>query len=136
MAMSNHRRNQKGAVIVEHALIFLLFFVVLYAIMEFGRIVYLYNSLAGATREAARYAIVNGSRSASPATNADIRARLLRWGVGFDPTSLTVNTTWTPNNAPGSKVRIESSYNISLMSGLIYNAPLTISSRSEMVISQ
>ena len=121
---------------MEHGLVFLLFFVTLYAIMEFGRIVYLYNDLAGATRGAARYAIVHGGKSSAPATNDDIRARMLDWGVGLDPTALTVNTTWTPNNAPGSKVRIESSYNISLMSGLIYTSPLTISSRSEMVISQ
>lgn len=134
--MTHRKRNEKGAVLLEHALVFLLFFVVLYGIMEFGRIVYLYNSLAGATRGAARFAIVHGSRSTAPATNDDIRARLLQWGIGFDPTALTVNTTWSPNNAPGSRVRIDSSYNISLMTGLIYTAPLRIVSRSEMVISQ
>ena len=134
--MNRRRRDQKGAVIIEHALVFLVFMVTLYGIMEFGRIIYIYNSLAGATREAARYAIVNGSRSASPATNDDIKARVMRWGVGFDQNSLSVNTTWTPNNNPGSKVRVVTSYNIALMSGLIYRSPLTVRSRSEMVISQ
>src|SRR5436190_17901259 len=134
--MTHRKRNEKGAVLLEHALVFLLFFVVLYGIMEFGRIVYLYNSLAGATRGAARFAIVHGSRSTAPATNDDIRARLLQWGIAFDPAALTVNTTWSPNNAPGSRVRIDSSYNISLMTGLIYTAPLRTVSRSEMVISQ
>jgi Flp pilus assembly protein TadG len=134
--MRNRRRNQKGAVLVEHALVFLVFFVTLYAIMEFGRVVYLYNSLAGATREAARYAIVSGSRSASPATNMDIKARVMQWGIGFNESALNVNTTWSPNNNPGSKVRIDSTYNIALMTGLIYSAPLAIRSRSEMVISQ
>jgi Flp pilus assembly protein TadG len=134
--MSNRRRNQKGAVIIEHALVFLVFFITLYAIIEFGRIIYIYNSLAGATREAARYAIVSGSRSAAPATNDDIKARVMRWGVGFDSDALNVNTTWSPNNSPGSKVRVVASYNIALMSGLIYRAPLTVSTRSEMVISQ
>src|SRR5688500_11017312 len=98
--MNHRRQNQKGAVIVEHALVFLVFFVTLYGIMEFGRIIYIYNSLAGATREAARYAIVSGSRSASPATNDDIKARVMRWGIGFDASALNVNTTWTPNNNP------------------------------------
>ena len=121
---------------VEHALVFLVFFVTMYAIMEFGRIIYLYNSLAGATREAARYAIVHGSRSGSPATNVDIKNRVLHWGIGFNESDLTVNTTWMPNNNPRSTVRVETTYNIGLMSGLIYSAPLTIKSRSEMVISQ
>ena len=121
---------------VEFALCFLLVFSVVYSVIEFGRFVFVYNTLAGATREAARYAIVHGSKSGSIATPADIRAQVTRWTIGLDPASLTVNTTWVPANTPGSLVRIQTSYNFSPMAGLVLHNPLTIGSRSEMVMSQ
>jgi len=122
---------------VEFALSFLLLFVILYSIMEFGRIVHSYNVLAGATREASRYAIVHGSKSGSPATEADIRNQVIRWAIGLDESRITVTTTWDPvSKPPSGKVRIQSTYNVAPMTGLILSAPLTLSSRSEMVISQ
>jgi Flp pilus assembly protein TadG len=121
---------------VETALCFLLVFVTIYAIMEFGLFVYSYNVVAGATREGARYAIVHGSRSGAVASEADIRAQILRWCVGLNPSALVVRTTWLPENTPGSRVRIDTAYTLNPMTALIVSAPLTIRSSSEMVISQ
>jgi len=45
---------------VEFALVFPMFFVLLVAIFDFGRIVWARNSLENAAREGARYAIVHG----------------------------------------------------------------------------
>ena len=47
---------------MEFGLCFLLVFGLVYAIFEFGRVVYSYNVLAGATREASRYAMVHGAK--------------------------------------------------------------------------
>jgi Flp pilus assembly protein TadG len=121
---------------VEFSLSLLFVFVIVYSIMEFGHIVYSYNILAGATREAARYAIVHGSKSRTVATAADIRAEVTRWATGLDQSRLTVNTTWVPSNAPGSKVQIQTTYNVAPMTGLILGMPIALGSRSEMVISQ
>jgi Flp pilus assembly protein TadG len=130
------RKNQKGSAMIEFALCFLLMFGLLYGVMEFSRIVYSRTVLAGATREASRYAMVHGSRSASPATNEAIRAQVLRWSFGLNPAALVVNTTWDPSNSPGSTVRVEASYTIAPFTRLILDTPLTLASRSEMVISQ
>jgi Flp pilus assembly protein TadG len=130
------RKGQQGATILEFSLSFLLVFTILIAIMEFARFVYSYSILAGATKEAARYAIVHGSRSGSPATAADIRAQVSRWAIGLDPGLMTVDTNWVPANTPGSRVQIQTRYNIAPMTGLILRAPITLGSRSEMVISQ
>ena len=56
----------------------------IYALMEFSRFVYCYNILAGATREASRYAMVHGSKSGAPATASDIQAQVERWGIGLE----------------------------------------------------
>ncbi len=53
-----NRHKQKGAETVEFAMIALLFFAVLFAIIEFGRALFVWNALAEATRRGARMAVV------------------------------------------------------------------------------
>jgi len=50
--------RQRGVVTVEFALIAIVFFALLIAIMEFGRILFAFNSAAEATRFGARIAVV------------------------------------------------------------------------------
>lgn len=50
--------RQRGAFTVEFALVAIIFFALLIAIMEFGRILFAFNSAAEATRFGARVAVV------------------------------------------------------------------------------
>lgn len=52
------RARQRGAAAVEFALISLLFFTVLFGILEFGRMIFVYNTLQEVTRRGAREAVV------------------------------------------------------------------------------
>lgn len=54
-SLGNH---QHGAAAVEFALVCLLFFTILFAILEFGRMLYLYNTMQEVTRRGARAAVV------------------------------------------------------------------------------
>jgi Flp pilus assembly protein TadG len=132
----NREKSQRGAAALEFGLAFLLFFSVVYGIMEFGRLVASYNILAGATREAARYATVHGSASDSPATSTDIQNIVRRWAVGLDSSSLSVTTTWSPANNPGNNVLVHASYTATPFTGLILKNGVTLQSSSKMVISQ
>ena len=58
-----HRRSHRGQALVEFALVAPMFFLVLFAIIEAGRFIFYYETLNNATREGARYAIVNGANS-------------------------------------------------------------------------
>lgn len=53
--MSIFQRRQRGAVIVEFALVLIPLLTMAFGISEFGRALYQYNTLAKATRDAARY---------------------------------------------------------------------------------
>ncbi len=57
------RRRSRGQALVEFALLAPVFFLVLFAIIEAGRFMFYYEILNNATREGARYAIVNGANS-------------------------------------------------------------------------
>jgi hypothetical protein len=53
-------RRPRGQALVEFALVSLMFFPLLLGIIEAGRFILFYETLNNATREGARYAIVNG----------------------------------------------------------------------------
>jgi len=130
------KQTERGAAMVEFALSFLLFFMVVYAIMEFGRVVACYNILAGATREGARYATVHGSASGAVASASDIQNVVRRWSIGLDPNSVMVTTTWAPGNNPGKQVKVQAQYTVSPFTGLILASGIPLGSNSVMVISQ
>ncbi len=130
------RNRQRGSSIVELSISLLVFMVTLIGIMDFGRIAGAYNILAGATKEAARYAIVHGSMSGSAATNSDIQSIVQHWAIGLDPGSLNVTTTWAPGNTPGSTVQVVATYTITPILIWISGSSFTISSQSKMIISQ
>jgi Flp pilus assembly protein TadG len=132
----NVKHRQRGAVVLEFGLAFLVFFSVVYGIMEFGRIVASYNILSGAAREGVRYAVVHGSASGSVATASDIQDVVRRWAIGMDTSAVVVTTTWTPGNAPGSQVKVNASYTITPFTGLILKNGITVQSSSQMAISQ
>jgi Flp pilus assembly protein TadG len=134
--VSSKRIGQRGNSTLEIGLACLVFFGFVLAIMEFGRIVASYNILAGATREATRYATVHGSASGSPATSSDLQNVVRRWAIGLDTNSIAVTTTWTPGNGPGGVVHIQSRYTVTPFTGFILRNPLTMQSSAQMVISQ
>jgi Flp pilus assembly protein TadG len=132
----NHKNHERGAMAVEFGLAFLLFMFVVYGTMEFGRLVASYNVLAGAAREGTRYASVHGSASGSVATSSDIQDLVRHWAVGLDSSAVSVITTWTPGNGPGSTVQVQASYTAVPFTALILKNSITLQSSSQMVISQ
>ena len=51
--------SQKGQSLVEMALVSLIFFFLLFGILEFGRALWTYNTIVQSTRAAARWAVAN-----------------------------------------------------------------------------
>lgn len=52
------RKRERGAVAVEFAVVAVAFLLLLFGIMEFGRLMYLFNTIQEVTRRAAREAVV------------------------------------------------------------------------------
>ncbi len=52
-------RDHKGQSLVEMAMVCMIFFFLLFGILEFGRALYYYNTIVQNTRAAARWAVVN-----------------------------------------------------------------------------
>jgi Flp pilus assembly protein TadG len=104
-------KNERGATIVEAALVLPVFFLLVMAILEFGLVFSAYHTMVGAVREAARYGVTPNPFDANPGmayqlpSNAQIAAKVcdkMRAGVfgvgqvsactGGSPASLNTGT--------------------------------------------
>ncbi len=59
------RKNERGAALVEFAIVASIFLTVMFGILEFGRLFWTHNALKDAVRRGARYAIVRKEDAAS-----------------------------------------------------------------------
>ena len=103
---------QRGVATVEFALIAIVFFMVLLGIMEFGRLMYVWNTTQEVTRRAAREAVVRDFTAAE--TAAIKRESIFRGGTsgavnlpaGVEITNATVRLVYLAVDAGGNRVAI------------------------------
>jgi len=136
MARARSFGSERGSTAVESALVGTVFLLLLVAIMEFGRLGFTYNSISFAAHRAARFAAVRGSASGHPATAADVRAEAQSLVVALDTADLSVTTTWTPDNHPGSAVKIQVSYPFQTLLVPVSSKLMTLTTTSTQVITQ
>ncbi len=149
--------GEKGAVVVETALILIpmMFFVL--GIFEISRMAWTFHTLTASIKSGSRFAIVHGARcqDASPACPVSVGAivtTMLSSGIGLDPTKLDLEMTsggqtltctaaacrsnaaiWpdAPNNAVGLPITIRATYQFD--SAVAYVLTGTSSSRMPLV---
>ena len=67
--MKTSKQGERGAALVEFAIGATVFLMVVFAVLEFGRALWVHNALADAARRGARYAVVNTSASSAAVKN-------------------------------------------------------------------
>jgi len=130
----NRRERQRGAALVEGALTFTTFLMLLFGIMDFGRLIWARNMLGNAAREGARFAIVRGSTSGRAATQSNIASVVQSSAVGLS-SAVSTNVTWTPGNAPGNAVTVRAQYTFTPILPFIPYS-VNLQSTSKMTILQ
>ncbi len=110
-------------------------FLMLFAIIELGRMAAAENALSYAANVATRYAAVHGSASASPASSEAIAAQFATAAAPvLGSAAPTPTVTFSPNNNPGSTVTVAASYAWSPVSMKGDFAAVTLSASSTLVI--
>lgn len=131
------RLNEIGSAVLEFGLVVVMFFMFVFGVMDFGRALYTYHFVSNAACEATRYAIVRGSSSTNPVTASDIQAYVKSiTPEGIDPNQLTITTTWSPDENPGSTVKVQVRDNFQFMTPVLASYQMNFSDSSQMVISQ
>jgi Flp pilus assembly protein TadG len=113
----------------------------MYGAMDMGRALYTYTEVSEAARQGTRYAIVRGSSctswaNACPASASDIQTYLQNVPQGLNANNMTVTTTWTPNNNPGSTVQVKVQYSFQFILPFLPSGTINMTSTSQMVISR
>ena len=100
MVSRKSKRNEQGASLLELAIVASIFFTALFGVLEFGRLLWVHNTLRDASRRGARYAVVRkndaagiaavknmvvyGDPNANPATATPVAAGLTTGNVQID----------------------------------------------------
>ena len=151
--------RRRGQALVEFAMASIVILMLIFGVVEFGRIVLVYNNIANAARIGARYAITNSSTpNAASVTNANVSAiqsnvqtvvkNFLAPGtVNINAAGLNITTTF-PNKSctgttststctgttPGNLVQVTVSYPYDLIISY-YTMSITLSNTSEGIIT-
>ncbi|HEX6045118.1 MAG TPA: TadE/TadG family type IV pilus assembly protein [Pyrinomonadaceae bacterium] len=81
------RRGERGTSVAEFAMVALLFFTLIFGIIEFGRMLYTHNALADATRRGARYAVLHPGTAELAVKNEVVYGSNATFDVDGNPTS-------------------------------------------------
>jgi Flp pilus assembly protein TadG len=119
-------REDRGSSLIEFALISFMFIILLVGVIEMGRMVLVYTTIANAARAGARYAIVHGgdrtgigatgvdaaSGPGSPCTCSQIQTVVKNFASAglLDTTKLTVTVNYPNGNTAGSLVTVQVAY--------------------------
>lgn len=140
------RRRQRGQATVEFVLSVSVLFAAIYGLVDFGRALYTFDLVTSAARVGSRYAMVHGSActlSICPASPSAIQSYVQsKMGGVINPSSLTVNATWTsapgcstsPYEGPQCVVKVTATYPFTW--DLVFHSTLNMTSTSQVVISQ
>jgi Flp pilus assembly protein TadG len=147
--------DESGTSLVEFAICASVLLALVFGIIELSLALYSYNYVSDAARVATRYAVVRGS-ACSGMPDCGITADQLQTYVqgiaypGIKAANLAVSTTWLSAsssqpttwtacanqcNAPGNAVEIEVTYSFPLFLPFWKSTSLSLSSTSQMVIS-
>jgi Flp pilus assembly protein TadG len=128
--------TSRGQAMTEFAVALPAFILLLFGVIDFGNIVYAYSYVSYAAREASRYAAVHGSTNKNPATSSSVQTFVQKETAGLNLNRLSVATSWSPNNSPGSTVRVQVQYSMPISVPLVTSTTLSLTSASQMVVSE
>jgi len=140
--------GESGSNLVEYAILFIAFMMLMFGITGFGHALYAYHFVSNVARDASRWAAVNGSTCGSdsscngvggmnngPALASDVTNYVTNHTpLGIDPAQITVTSTWIPDNKPGSTVEVQVQYNFNFIFPLIRTSALPLTSTSETMV--
>lgn len=144
--MSARSDRQPGQGVVEFAIVSLVFFLMLFGIVEMGWYLFSYHEVTNAAREGARYAIVHGTMSAGITNSSDVadytldttklKSAILAKVNLTNPNSLSVTITEPDGNLqPGHHVKFTVTYPYHPLIGFIIGGgTITLRGSSTMVI--
>lgn len=122
------RRTEKGQALVEMALVLPILIIIVFGIVEFGRIMNTYLIVTNAAREGARHGVVGGS-------DLNIKNAVTNNAYTLDPAKITVSINPEGTRSRGTPLSVQVSYSLDIIApviGAITGNPYTVTATSTM----
>ncbi len=114
-------KNRRGATAVEFALILPFFLSMIFGLIEFGRAMWIRNTMQYAVEEAARYGSISGASSADISTYAQGKVLVI------DPSTITFDVT-----VGASDISVTATHDFEfLAAGLLPYGPITLQASAQ-----
>lgn len=155
--MMGRRHRQRGSTLAETAIVMAVLLALLFGIIDFGRALYTYSFVAQLARQGARWAIVRGANSCTGgidncnATSAELQTYVQSLNEGAtNASSITATLTFPPpsdngtncpstiaipSNKPGCLAKVTVTYPFTFMLPFLPKSGISMTSTSQMVIS-
>ena len=138
----NAWRDERVSTLIEFAILSILFLLITFGTMEYGRMIFDYNVVAHATREGARWAAVHGASAGDAAASPTaIKTYVANHSLGFIQAD-NVTVDWSlPNgnsgtNKPGNTVRVRAQATFQTGAPLLPVLSVDLASQTKMVIAR
>jgi Flp pilus assembly protein TadG len=132
--LAHIRRTSAGQALVEFTLVAPVLFLMLFGVIEGGRLVWTNHEVVNGTREGARLAMVSGSQATNPATEGDIANLIINRTAGLNLGDLTVQVTGL-GGEPGTKAVVTATYQYRPIVGMVFGVgTIELNARSEVTI--
>jgi Flp pilus assembly protein TadG len=126
-----------GQAMAEFALVLTPCLALFFGIINFALALYCYDFVCYSAQQAARYATVHGSTAPTVVSAANVQTYVNTLVAGvLNTNSLTVTTTWSPNNKPGSVVTVAVSYNFPPLTSIVSSVTIPLTRTAAMVVTQ
>ncbi len=91
------RADRRGALAIEFGFAMPVLILITAGLFDVSMLLWSSSTIENAAAEGARFAVVNGAQSPSPASAADIETFIRTQAVGVPVTALNVDVTWLPD---------------------------------------
>jgi hypothetical protein len=123
--------SSRGQALAEFALVFPLFLLIVFGVVDFGRVVYAYNTLSNASRAGVRLAIVDQN-------SIMIVDRARATALGMPPSEVAVDVPAPACTKIGCEIAVTVSYDWTAVTPIVGNVvgPISLSSTTSMPIER
>jgi Flp pilus assembly protein TadG len=120
----------------------IVYLLIVFGTMEYGRMIFAYNIVSTASRDGARWASVRGTGGRTVASAANIQSYVASRSMGYlQPADVEVSwnpvgSGLTPDNVAGNTITVTARYRFTPIVPLLPQATRNLSSTARMVISR
>ena len=130
-------RGERGETLIEFAFASVIFFMLIFGIIQFGIAIWNYNLLSNLAQEGARYAAVHGAGSGAAQNESQVASFVQARAVGMTVTTTLAPTSSAPGNVTaGNPVAVTVTHTLNWGGGLLPRWNFNIQSTARMIVTR